>query len=200
VKTEKSIAAPQPHVPQRTHLDTQLLDELDWLLFEELTAEYFRLDGFRADLSRMGSDGGVDIYLHRMGEPRPFAYVQCKAWGSRQIGVEPMRALYGVMAAAGIKEGYFVCIGEFSTDARAFAEANKIQMITGDLFISRFNRFPETDRVRVLTRITQGDYTTPSCAKCGTKMKTKDFSGRGHWCCPRYPKCRSKPIAVRQRS
>ncbi len=185
--------------PVRTQLDAKLLDELDWLLFEDLTAEYFRQEGYRADLSRMGADGGVDIYLHRTGEPRPFAYVQCKAWGSRYIGVEPMRALYGVMAAAGIKDGYFVCIGEFSSDARAFAQANNIQMITGELFVARFNRFPDSERTRILTRITQGDYTTPSCAKCGTKMVIKEFSGRDNWCCPRYPKCRSTTIAVRKR-
>lgn len=187
-------------VPIRTQLDAKLLDELDWLLFEDLTAEYFRQEGYRADLSRMGADGGIDIYLHRCGEPRPFAYVQCKAWGSQQVGVEPMRALYGVMAAAGIKDGYFVCIGEFSSDARAFAQANNIQLITGEFFVARFNRFPEYERARILTRITQGDYTTPSCAKCGTKMVVKDFSGRDNWCCPRYPKCRSKPIAVRKRN
>jgi Restriction endonuclease len=186
--------------PIRTQLDTKLLDELDWLLFEDLTAELFRQEGYRADLSRMGADGGVDIYLHRAGEPRPFAYVQCKAWGSQLIGVEPMRALYGVMASAGIKEGYFVCIGEFSSDARAFAQSNNIQLITGELFVARFNRLPESERTRILTRITQGDYTTPSCAKCGTKMVVKDFSGRGNWCCPRYPKCRSKPIAVRKQN
>ena len=186
--------------PVRTQLDAKLLDELDWLLFEDLTAEYFRQEGYRADLSRMGADGGVDIYLHRAGEPRPFAYVQCKAWGSQFIGVEPMRALYGVMASAGIKDGYFVCIGEFSSDARSFAQANNIQLITGELFIARFNRFAEAERTRILTRITQGDYTTPSCAKCGTKMVVKDFSGRGNWCCPRYPKCRAKPIAVRKKT
>lgn len=190
--------APPAPAPVRNQLDAKLLSELDWLLFEDLTAEYFRQEGYRADLSRMGADGGVDIYLHRSGEPRPFAYVQCKAWGgARQIGVEPMRALYGVMAAAGIKTGYFVCIGEFSADARAFAQANNIQMITGELFIARFNCFPHPERARILTRITQGDYTTPSCAKCGTKMVPKDFAGRDHWCCPRFPKCRSKPIAVR---
>ena len=182
-----------------TQLTAKLLDEMDWLLFEDLTAEYFRQEGYRADLTRMGADGGVDIYLHRAGEQRPFAYVQCKAWFSKQVGVEPMRALFGVMAAAGIKEGHFACTGEFSSDARAFAQQNNIQLITGELLIARFNRLPESECVRILSRITQGDYTTPSCPKCGTKMVIKDFSGRANWCCPRYPKCRSKPIAVRQR-
>lgn len=197
--TAPTYAKREPSSPPRSHIDARLLDELDWLLFEDLTAEFFRQEGMRADLSRMGADGGVDIYLHRPGDLRPFAYVQCKAWGSRQVGVEPMRALYGVMAAAGIKEGYFVCIGEFSADARAFADANNIRMITGELFIARFNRFPEPDRVRILTRILNGDYTTPSCAKCGTKMIVKTLSDRENWCCPRYPKCRPAPIPVRKK-
>lgn len=201
-KTDSGSFSSPPNPPPLPipRLTPALLDEMDWLLFEDLTADYFRLEGYQAELTRMGADGGVDIYLHRDNNPRPLAYVQCKAWGSRQIGVEPMRALYGVMAAAGIQEGYFVCIGEFSTDALSFARANNIQAITGDTFIDRFNHFPESERTRILTRITQGDYKTPSCAKCGTKMVTKDFSGRDHWCCPRYPKCRSKPIAVRKKA
>jgi len=202
VKTDSGAFSSPPNPPPLLvlQLTPALLDEIDWLLFEDLTADYFRLEGYQAEHTRMGADGGVDVYLHRDNNPRPFAYVQCKAWGSRQIGVEPMRALFGVMAAAGIQEGYFVCIGEFSTDALSFARANNIHAITGDIFIDRFNYFPESERTRILTRITQGDYKTPSCAKCGTKMVTKDFSGRDHWCCPRYPKCRSKPIAVRKKT
>lgn len=189
----------RPTAPVRTRLDAGLLDELDWLLFEKLTAEYFRAEGFRADLTKMGADGGVDIYLHRDDNPRPFACVQCKAWGSQQIGVKTVRELFGVMVAAGINEGYCVGIGEFSADARAFAEGNNLHLISGELLIARFNRLPEPERVRILGHITQGDYTTPSCAKCGTKLVKKELGGRMQWCCPLFPKCRPKPIAVRQR-
>lgn len=198
--TPPSRAPSQPTPPPlRTHLDAELLDVLDWRLVEELTAQYFRKKGFRAELTGKGSDGGVDVYLYNSGEGRPSAYVQCKAWGSRQIGVEPVRALFGVMAADKIPKGYFVCTGEYSTDAQTFAEANALELISGARLVSLFNQLPETDRTRILSAITKGDYTTPSCPKCESKMVTKDLSGRAQWCCPRYPKCRSKPIAVRKR-
>ena len=35
----------------------------------------------------------VDIYLYKPSEGRPYTYVQYKAWGSRKVGVEPVRTL-----------------------------------------------------------------------------------------------------------
>ncbi len=198
-KSDSAPPSPRTPPPPRTHLDAELLDVLDWRLVEELTAQYFRQKGFRAELTGKGADGGVDVYLYIAGEGRPSAYVQCKAWGSRQVGVEPVRALFGVMAADRIQKGYFVSTGEYSTDARTFAETNELELISGARLVTLFNQLPEADRTRILSAITNGDYTTPSCPKCESKMVIKELSGRDNWCCPIYPKCRSKPIAVRKR-
>jgi|SRR5437867_10034767 len=65
------------------------------------------------------ADGGVDL---RMRTPSGgTALVQCKKWLSWRVGVEPVRALYGVVAKFGAYEGIVVTSGTFSAAARRWA-------------------------------------------------------------------------------
>ena len=104
----------------------------------------------------------VDIYLYKPSEGRPYTYVQYKAWGSRKVGVEPVRA-FRVMAADKIPKGYFVCTGEYSSDARTFGENNALDLITGAKLVSVFNELHEAFCARNLIDITKEDYPTLGC-------------------------------------
>lgn len=53
-----------------TRLTTELLNQLEWRRFEILVTVYFNNTGTRATRSRVGAEGGVDIYLYRDGEGR----------------------------------------------------------------------------------------------------------------------------------
>lgn len=176
-------------------LTPELLRRLEWKRFEQLVALYYNETGVRAECTRIGADGGVDVYLYRAGQGRPYCYVQCKAWGSRVVKVDEMRALFGVMAAQGVRDGVFATTSDFSADARAFARQNNIALVDADELVTQFGKLAEDVRRRILTTITAGDFTTPTCPQCDTKMIWKESAG--FWGCPSYPRCRSKPIYPR---
>ncbi len=104
-----------------------VLRALEWRVFEQLVQGYFRTLGFEAERKRVGADGGVDLVLRKTGETEPFAYVQCKAWNTYLVGVKPVRELFGVMAADGVRKGYFVCTGAYTPEAVAFAEGKPLK-------------------------------------------------------------------------
>jgi len=187
--SKAASAVPEPAaVP--SELSIELLNRLEWKRLELLVALYFKATGVRAECTRIGADGGVDVYLYRNGEGKPYSYVQCKAW-EQDVGVKLIRELFGVMAAEKIRKGVFVTTGRYSDDALAFAAANGIVAIDGNGLIQRVNRLGRDALRKLLSEVTQGDYTTPTCPNCDIKLVFRDGKNP-FWGCRNYPRCHYK--------
>lgn len=103
--------------------------QMTWQEFELLVAEYFRRQGFGAiNHFTAGPDGGVDVLLTK-GTDRYL--VQCKHWRALRVGVQPVRELYGVMAAQRVAGGFVVTSGTFTDEARKFVEGRELKLIDG---------------------------------------------------------------------
>ena len=109
--------------------DLDSIRALPWQEFEHLVGEAFRRQGFRVE-ERGGAvpDGGVDLVLHRDGRK---AAVQCKRWRTRQMGVAMVRELYGAMTAETADEAILVSSGDYTADARRFADGKPIRLFDG---------------------------------------------------------------------
>lgn len=173
-----------------TGFNWDVLRALEWRVFEQLVQGYFRTLGFVAERKRVGADGGVDLVLRKTGEAEPFAYVQCKAWNTYLVGVKPVRELFGVMAADGVRKGYFVCTGAYTPEAVAFAEGKPLKLVTGEELLEKLNGLDSELRTRLLGEVLSGDYTTPTCPRCDTKMVRREGKdGGAFWGCTSFPKC-----------
>ena len=105
------------------------IDGLSWQQFEQLIGEAFRKQGYSiTETGGNGPDGGVDLILRKHNEKY---LVQCKHWRSLKVGVPVVREFFGAMAAEGALGGYVVTSGQFTAEARAFAEGRNIQLIDG---------------------------------------------------------------------
>jgi restriction system protein len=173
-----------------------LLISLEWKRFETVCNEYLKEIGYNAKETRIGADGGVDIVVRKSGMEKPLAIVQCKAWSKQKVGVKPVRELFGLMAAEQVINGMFITTGDYTSEALEFARGKKLKLITGRKLLEVIRKLPPERRVRLLSLATEGDFTTPTCPRCGIKMTVRQSSkGRGaggkFWGCVRYPKCRS---------
>lgn len=167
-----------------------LLQRIEWKRYEDLCAAFYREKGIRCETTPLGADGGVDIYLFQdSNNPQATTVVQCKAWG-RQVGVKPVRELLGVMAHEKISKGFFMAPGGFTDDASEFAQANRITLVDGKLFLAMLSRLPAEASQRLLAFATEGDFTTPACPSCGIKMRKRDSARGAFWGCQNYPACR----------
>jgi restriction system protein len=185
------IFPPQPAVPQEwTPL---LLSSLEWKRFETVCAEYFRLIGYESRETRIGADGGVDIRINKPWEEGSDTIIQCKAWSTYNVGVKPLRELYGVMAAEGVPQGMFMTSGEFTREAVDFAKGKNLTLYSGTRLLAEICKLPEQWQQALLVVALEGDYTTPTCPQCGVKMTLRSGKGgqRNFWGCPRYPRCKS---------
>ena len=177
--------------PGPAALSLELLQSIDWKLFEEVCAEYFRLCGFHATTQRCGADGGIDIRLGLPSDPsRIVNIVQCKRWG-KPVRIKELREFLGVMAANKISHGVFVTSSTFNVKAKKFAAENGVYLLDGEGILKRIMERSRADRERLLEIATEGDYLTPTCASCGIKLVSrrnkKDNST--FWGCINYPQC-----------
>lgn len=165
---------------------------LTWSQFERLIAEFYRRKGVTVT-PRGGptSDGGVDLSLTDATGDRTI--VQCKHWKSRHVGVKPLRELWGVLSDEKADGAIFITSGSFSTDAVAFAQGKRLELIDGP-------------RLRAVIAAVKGireaasvaepgpTATVPRCPRCGSSMvlrtaKRGTHSGEQFWGCSTYPVC-----------
>ena len=170
----------------------ELIDRIEWKRFEDLCCEFYRVKGIRAETTRLGADGGVDIRLFQddADPQRCTAVVQCKAW-NQVVGVKPERELRGVMAHERVEKAFFMAPNGFTDEARAFATENRITLLDGRLFLAMLERLPEALRLQLLDFATEGDWSTPTCPSCGVKMAARDGKRGRFWGCVHFPKGRA---------
>ncbi|MDB5869027.1 MAG: restriction endonuclease [Polaromonas sp.] len=163
---------------------------ISWQDFEILVGEYFRRQGFRVtDNGGGGADGGVDVVLHK---GRHAYLVQCKHWRALRVGVQPVRELYGVMAAHGAAGGFVVTSGDFTEEAVRFADGLKLTLING-----------KTLRRDIQAQAGSGPAgaarkrPAPDCPVCGAAMVLRQARGasapgKQFWGCSRYAQDRCR--------
>ena len=168
----------------------ELLRTLEWKRFELLCAEYFRILGKRVETLDHGADGGVDARVYATNSDVLEYAIQCKAWKS-MVGVKELRELFGVMVHESAGKGVFMATSSFSSDAKHFAgvHSDKLFLVDGEKFLVMLSKLPDDKQKTLLAFATEGDYTTPTCASCGTKLVLRN---NGHfWGCSNYPRCKT---------
>lgn len=179
--------------PVRVEWSLDLIREIEWKRFEDVCQRYYELKGVRSSTTSLGADGGIDIRLFQDGDSeRVTTVIQCKAWGERLVGVKPVRELLGVKVHEKADKAFFMTSGGYTGEARAFASANGITLMDGDMLLMMFRRLPPEMSAGLLAFATAGDYRTPTCPSCGVKMSARKGKGDGRpfWGCVRYPRCR----------
>lgn len=171
---------------------TGFISSMSWQQFELLIGEAFRHRGYRVqETGGGGADGGVDLVLTRDGEK---FLVQCKHWRAYKVGVEVARELYGSMAATGAAGGFLVTSGQFTIEAKRFAEGRNLTLIDGQglrgLLAQR-----EPAQKEAVPPMHVNTPSTPACPNCGQSMvrrqaKQGSRAGLAFWGCSTYPNCR----------
>jgi len=187
------------------------IDGMRWQEFEMLVGEAFRRQGYQVlESGGGGADGGVDLVLSRRTQNgAEKTLVQCKQWRAYKVGVDVVRELYGVMAARGAAAGIVVTSGQFTAEARTFAQGRNVRLIDG----SALEHLIRSARAQPQHRPARNDPpvsqraagttqpgpaaapSTPACPACGKAMvqrtaKRGAQSGSRFWGCTGHPACR----------
>lgn len=102
----------------------ELMQSMDWRVFEQLIAEVYERMGCRVELTAPTKDGGRDVLAWVDAPEGPLlSVIETKRNApDRPVGVEIVRALYGVVMSEGANRGVLVTTSYFSPDARQFSK------------------------------------------------------------------------------
>ena len=175
---------------------------LPWQQFESLVAEAYHRQGYDVEHTGDSSpDGGVDLILCKHGHT---ILVQCKQWRERQLGVRIARELLGVVASEKATSGILVTSGQFTAEARRFAEGNPIELVDGPALaalVADVRRAKADAAAKPPAEPSPhrsppaAPQAAPTCPKCGSPMALRT-AGRGpnagskFWGCSTYPRCK----------
>lgn len=182
-----------------TDWSIETLHAIEWKRFEELCEGFWKAKGYPARLTGPGADGGVDVVISERADPsKAFAVIQCKAWGSKQVGVETVRALWGAKDHFSAKLAIFYGLSGFSEGAQKFAAEKYLKLVSGEDLLVQIKSLDAEQQKELLAYVTRGDYYTPTCPKCDIKMVRREGSGgkTDFWGCQNFRRCGSKPISL----
>ena len=124
---------------------------MNWRDFERLVGEAFHRRGYAVEETGLGgADGGIDLILRKDGRTE---LVQCKQWRSRQVKASVVREMWGLVSHHKADAVKIVCVGDFTRDAKEFAEGKAIELITGERLLEMIREVqsaPQRPRVRNL--------------------------------------------------
>lgn len=212
------VPGPQPFAPPvpppgaRRMIPAEVTGPRDGLAFERVVAELYRRAGYDVEETGRhgeGTDGGVDLVLRvppaRAGDPRlsPDAgadvLVQCKDYAKGWVSVDQLRAFFGAVCgwsatatsyATRARRGVFVTTSFFSQDARAFAEANGIELTDGRVLANHLTAAGLPIPYDVPAPQPEPPAARPACPRCRVPMTYRQ-PGPGEtwapfWGCPNY--------------
>jgi hypothetical protein len=101
--------------------------------FEHLIGKLVEKMGYHATVTQYSADGGIDVIATKTGGiTSERVLIQAKRY-SGTVGVPQIRDLYGVLSAdQEATSAVVITTGNFSAQAREFAEGKRIELIDGD--------------------------------------------------------------------
>lgn len=197
------------------------LNAMSWHQFEKLVGEGFRMRGYRVEENEgRGPDGGVDLVVTQNSAHGKLRYlVQCKQWRTSSVGVDVVRALYGVVSAQGAAGGFVFTSGYYTEEAIRFAKPLNLTLVDGRQLHKWLQQAhaglgaaplrrpvaqvapPSTPAVFPPAPVpTTAPATAPACPLCAKTMvlrtaKRGASAGNGFWGCSGYPACRGTRAA-----
>jgi restriction system protein len=112
--------------PRRVEQTLRAVADMSWAAFADALEQAFSAEGHAVARLR---GAGADFELTRAGR---IALVNGRRWKAARTGVEPLRELHAAMTAREAASGIYVCLGEPSESATAFAQANGIEIVRGE--------------------------------------------------------------------
>ena len=191
----QGIALESEEKRKQIDLSAETLKKIEWYSFELFCKIYYENIGYMVSKTKAGADGGTDLILYQPNSVSPYALVQCKARGYKDIGVNYVRELLGVMTSEKVAKGILITNSCFTKAAIEFSNRNAIESI--DLYKLSYyvNELETGKRLKLVKFLERTDYTTPTCPNCEVKLveriaKSGKAMGQSFWGCKNYPRCR----------
>lgn len=168
------LPSPQP-AAEAALWSLPLLRQLDWKRLQELVTLLLHRTGFTAEIAWIRPDGGVVLSVtNPLKGARVDALVQTPPWALPNVDSTALKELYNSVLQEGASRGIFITAGEFSDEARSFAQMRPIELLDGHALLRTIQKMPDEEQSYHLRMATVGPYTVPTCPACGRKLEIQN--------------------------
>jgi len=169
----------------------ELIQSLEWRRFEQLCVGYYQSKDIAHVSIPLAANGGMDVYLFQDAERprRATAVVHVRTRGPLATGVQGVRELLGIMYHERIERAFYMTNGVFTPEAKVLGHHHKVVLVDARVLLAMIQRLPEDRQQALLAEATKGDYESPTCPICGSKMVHASGSHGDYWGCSTYPEC-----------
>lgn len=184
-------------VKKKPNLSIETLKKIEWFSFELFCKIYYECIGYKVTKTKAGADGGIDLRLYMKDSAVPCVLVQCKARAHKDIGVNYIRELLGVMTSEKVDKGILITNSGFTKKAFEFANAHQIEPVDVSKLWMMLDELNVDKKTHLIDFLESSDFTTPTCPNCEVKLveriakKGKNI-GQRFWGCKNYPRCSYK--------
>jgi restriction system protein len=113
---------------------------MSWREVDQVLRSLFQRHGFAVSSGARRSMEGVDLVLHR---DQRRIFVRCDHWSVWTVGLAPVRRLQELVRRSGADRGIVLTSGEFSPEARDFAQATGLELVDGRMLRDLVQELPQ---------------------------------------------------------
>jgi len=162
------------------------IDNMSGVMFERLLLEYFRVVGYKANLTAEKADYGADLVLKKDS----IKYVvQAKRWKDKDVGIEAVQQVVGAIRYYGADKGMVVTNSHYTKNAKKLAESNNIELWDRRKLIALLNQVKGSELIEGLRPDGIESETKLICPRCGEKLVLRNGKNGVFYGCKRFPKC-----------
>lgn len=115
------------------------LNKINWRKFEELSAQFFRNDGYDITLGKGRKDDGVDIVAKKGTQ---IIIIQCKKWKNK-VGVSEIKTFHDDIIHGKYSLGILVCANDITSDSKKLIDERKyeIQIMNKEYIFQKLDEY-----------------------------------------------------------
>ena len=168
-----------------------LLRRMDWRRFGDLCVAYYRETGKYCTVTPLAGSKGIDIRLFDVLGGPATGIARCWGWGVHRVPSVQLTELKAIMLREKIPRGAWMTNARFGDDIVRFGEANRIAALDCRRVFVMLENLPPESRRHLFELATEGDWSTPTCPVCESKMSLRKGVDAGYWACRKFPVCDS---------
>ncbi len=121
------------------------IDKMEGIQFEKYLEQLFRLQGYKANMTRAQGDYGADLVISRNGEK---IVVKAKRY-SKNVGLKAVQEVHGAIAHYKASAGWVVTNSGYTQQARNLAVSNNVRLIGRDELVEMILRVRVKNRGKI---------------------------------------------------
>ena len=192
-RTVSIAAEPLPTPPFPEEWSEQLIETLEWRVFDDLCIAFWEAQGNSVIDHSKGSSEAANFFISAKNRPGiKIGIVQSRSSQANKASVIEMKNLMRMKQQSDVPIALFMYAGRISNVVSSYCQSHGIRLFGSHNINKGIRALPQDKQDELLKELIRPDYMIPTCPNCRIKMvkrKRRD-TGRIFWGCLSYPECR----------